>query len=234
MTAPSIEAVSFDFYQTLAFHREGRGRGAGVMAYLGAAGFEAGPWEHQILYDIFDRHLLDYDPLAPDSARTAYHQRLAKHLLDRLSVRGADPVDHATALWQNLGPASLSLFPETLDVLARIRRAGLPMIIISNWQNGLRHFCSELGIAGFFEEILVSAEEGFQKPDVRIFERACAVIAKHPENVIHVGDSIVDDVEGGEAAGLQVALIARDGLENARGVPLLSSLRELPPMIGIH
>ena len=46
------QAVTLDFYQTLAFHRDGRGRGRVLMEYLEAQGLKPAPWEHQVLFPI--------------------------------------------------------------------------------------------------------------------------------------------------------------------------------------
>ena len=49
----TVEAVSFDFYNTLVYHRSGRGRGRELVDYLTDQGFVPAPWQHQVLYDVF-------------------------------------------------------------------------------------------------------------------------------------------------------------------------------------
>jgi hypothetical protein len=57
-----IAALSFDFFNTLATHRTGRGRGALVMEYFQGQGWASDPWTHAALYDVFAMHGREYVP----------------------------------------------------------------------------------------------------------------------------------------------------------------------------
>ena len=79
VTVPGpIRAVSFDFFNTLVFHRDGRGRGRQLAEYLERNGFEPGPWEYDVLYGVYELHDSDYRPEAPDHVRSAYYEALAR------------------------------------------------------------------------------------------------------------------------------------------------------------
>ena len=67
--------------------------------------------------------------------------------------------------------------------------------------------------------ILVSEGVGCYKPDPSIFARALDRLGLAPSDVLHVGDSDVDDVGGARRAGLQVAWLNRDGRALRPGVP---------------
>ena len=54
------------------------------------------------------------------------------------------------------------------------------------------------------------------KPNRLVFQKALEL---QPHDVLHVGDSDVDDVKGAKAAGLQVAWINRDGRSRRPDVP---------------
>ena len=230
---PPVRALSFDFYMTLARHRD-RGRGPALMEYFAATGLESDPWEHQVLYDVFVDHHLEYDPAAADDQRRRYHLVLARRVFDRLHVKGGRAEDHAENLWSILGPSCFELFPEVPAVLERLKRAGYPMAVVSNWQHGLANFMVELGIRGYFEHVLCSEEVGSNKPDAGIFLEACRRLGTPPGNVLHVGDTWVDDWEGGRAAGLQVVLIAREPNGEPVDAPTIASLAELPVLLGLE
>jgi len=123
-----VKAVSFDFFNTLVFHREGRGRGRALVAYLERQGFETASWDHQALYDIFERHALDYDPHLPPEERTAYQAELAVRTFERLGVRASPhaALDHAAELWRILGPEAFAVFSPCPGVRPhlRVRRCG--------------------------------------------------------------------------------------------------------------
>lgn len=231
-----VGAVTFDFHNTLVYPRAGRGRGAMLMEYLQSRGLESDPWEHQVLYDVFASHGAEYAPRHPAAEKTRYYERFALRVFDRLNVRAAASVaaDHAEAVWRMLGPDSLALFPEVLDVLRRVREAGFPSAVVSNWQCGLEHFCTELGLEAAFDHVLASAEVGSAKPDPAIFLEACRRLDVAPHRVLHVGDEVLDDIEGGRNAGLQVVLVRReDGRPMSEDVRTIRSLNRLPRLLGL-
>ena len=69
------------------------------------------------------------------------------------------------------------------------------------------------------EFVLVSEEVGAYKPDRRVFQRALERLGLEPHEVLHVGDSDVDDVRGARMAGLRVAWVNRAGRRRRPDVP---------------
>ena len=225
-----IQAVTFDFFNTLVYHRRGdAGRGAMLMAYLASHAIASDPWEHQVLYDVMEPHAREYSPDFPPAEKHAYFCQLAGRVFRRLNVSTEhQPADHAAAIWNLIGPGSLALFPEVLPTLDRLRSAGYRLAIISNWQCGLHHFCVELGLADRFEHVLSSAEVGCAKPDAQIFADACQRLGVEPGRVLHVGDTQLDDVDGAQAYGMQPILIDRKG----HGSASISSLDGVLEILG--
>jgi putative hydrolase of the HAD superfamily len=213
-----IEAISFDFFQTLAHHHGGNGgRGRALMDYLTSQGLEPMPWEHQALYDILEPHAREYAPGHTPEQKQAYRERVAARVFDRLGLSHThdEPNRHAGAIWERIGPRSLRIYPDVMPALRDLQSAGYRLIITSNWQCGLAHFCTELGIGEYFELVCASAEIGSEKPDGAIFAEAARRLALPPDRILHVGDSPVDDIEGARRAGMRAVLIDRDGVSPA-------------------
>lgn len=229
----SVDAVTLDFYNTLVFHKHGSGRGAMLMEYLRSQDLICDPWEHQVLYDLFERHATDYAPGGIAEERQSYLVWLTDRLFQRLNVRAPSgaAVHHVEEVWRVLGPNSLGVFPEVPEVLRMLRKAGYPVSIISNWQCGLENFCHELGIADAVDHIVASAEIGIAKPDARVFRNVCGRMGISCDRVLHVGDSFVDDVEGGRSAGMQVIMIQRDGELQYSNTPTIRSLNQLTEVL---
>ncbi|MCH7717022.1 MAG: HAD-IA family hydrolase [Gemmatimonadetes bacterium] len=229
-----IDAVTFDFYNTLVYHRNGRGRGALLMEYFKREGLQSDPWEHQVLYDVFEQHGRDYSPSQSEAEKQRYFLRLTKRLFQRLNVRAPDGAvaDHVASVWSVLGPSSLAVFPDVSNVLQVLRAARYRIAVVSNWQCGLRHFCTELGFGETFDDVIVSAEVGYEKPNAEIFAEACRRVGVPPHRVLHVGDSMTDDVEGARAAGLHALLVRRDQGGPTGDTPTIPSLELLPQMLG--
>jgi len=117
------------------------------------------------------------------------------------------------------------VFP-ALDALAsREIRLGL----ISNWDERLRPLLHELRLDRYFESIVVSCEVAFAKPSPVIFEEAARKLGVAPERILHVGDSLEEDVEGARSAGFQALLI--DRIEQTRPPGQIASLEELDFMV---
>jgi HAD superfamily hydrolase (TIGR01509 family) len=226
--SPSIAAVSFDFFNTLATHRGDRGRGAMVMEYFAAQGWASAPWEHAALYDVFAAHGHEFAAtLSPDALR-AFSGRVAGTLFRRLHVQ-ADPAlaeVHGVELWRILGPAHLAPFPDTEAVLRQLRASSFRLAVTSNWQCGLGAFCEALGFGGHLDVVVASAEVGAAKPDTRIFEEVCRQLALPPSRVLHVGDSRGEDVDGARSAGLNALWLCR-GPEQDHGPDVVCRLDEV-------
>ncbi|MDX1530555.1 MAG: HAD-IA family hydrolase [Rhodothermales bacterium] len=68
------------------------------------------------------------------------------------------------------------------------------------------------------EAIVISEEVGVMKPQPGIFQHAAEEAGVRPERILYVGDSLHSDVEGGLAAGWQVAWYSGDAdVAAARG-----------------
>ncbi len=100
---------------------------------------------------------------------------------------------------------------DVAPTLERCRTRGLKLGIISNWDERLRPLLEQIGLAPYFDAIVVSAEIGHHKPEPEIFRRTAELLQLPAARILHVGDSIEEDVRGGAAAGFQAALLDRDG-----------------------
>ncbi len=103
------------------------------------------------------------------------------------------------------------LFPETLEVLDRTRSLARTALL-SNTQAFDMDLLDGLGIAARLRTRVLSAEIGHLKPEAAAFAAVQARMGLFPGNLVMVGDSWRDDVEGALAAGWTVIWINRGGL----------------------
>ena len=229
----SVLAVTFDFYNTLVHHRAGTGRGHQYRQYLAAAGFISDPWEHRVLYDVFEYYAACYRSGLAEEAKLRFWIEFTRRLFERTNVRAVELINyaaHAPAIREIMGPSAFALFDEVKDVLCDIKQAGLRLAVISDWPRGLEQFCDELGILGFFDAVVVSSEAGYQKPDPRLFEIARERLQVSPNQIIHVGDQR-EDIDGALAAGFSPVLLVRGGQTQTAEIPVISNLGELMPLL---
>lgn len=63
------------------------------------------------------------------------------------------------------------------------------------------------GLAVYFDEIQISGEEKYSKPDPRAFKIIARKLGVDSEECIYIGDSTKYDIEGATAAGMQAIQI---------------------------
>ncbi len=117
------------------------------------------------------------------------------------------------------------LFDDAIPCLESLKAKGYQLAILSNWDISLHRCVEAHGIAGYFDAIFASLEEGVEKPDAGFFQIALDRFGVRPEEVFHVGDDALDDLEGAQAMGIPVALI--DRAANSMQKPVITSLSQL-------
>ncbi len=153
----------------------------------------------------------------PDDDR-GWWRALVERVLDECGSASALNRDaYFTELWNEFTrPGVWELFPETLEVLTALE-GRVRLAVVSNFDSRLRTILSHLGIAEFFDDIVISSEVGADKPSPKIFSTALARAGVHASDALHVGDEPEADWLGAERAGLRAFRLQRP--ENSlRGV----------------
>ncbi len=163
-------------------------------------------------------------------------------LLETLGVRD-DVEEHASHITREFASRQTDwrVYADVAETLDALRRRGLPLAVVSNWDPGLGRLLTRLGLGETFAAVIGSADAGVAKPDPRIFHLATDALGVVPERALHVGDLHDYDVVGAQAAGLIPVLLDRRGTPRASvfgadlGRPYdglrIADLRELLPII---
>lgn len=92
--------------------------------------------------------------------------------------------------------------PPTVDLLARLRDAGVRLYALTNWSQETFPLARErFDFLGWFEGIVVSGEEKLIKPDPEIFHRLIRRYAIEPGRTLYIDDSL-KNVAAAEALGM--------------------------------
>jgi putative hydrolase of the HAD superfamily len=94
------------------------------------------------------------------------------------------------------------LLPDAGAALQKLRRLGLAVAVVSNWDVGLARHLGGLGLGDV--TVVTSAQAGAPKPDPAVFALALELLGVQPSRALHVGDSESDEA-GAAAAGMQFA-----------------------------
>lgn len=168
-------------------------------------------------------------------ALTALRHRCAEVLRDALPADprlGAAPISVVTdALLASLRFAA---YDDGRDALLAARAARARVVVVSNWDVSLHEVLELVGLAPLIDGIVTSAAIGAAKPAPAIFQHALALAGVAPDEAVHVGDSLAEDVRGAQACGIPAVLLAREpsprggaGVVPADGVRTIASLGEL-------
>ena len=88
-----------------------------------------------------------------------------------------------------------------------------------------------LGIDRLFDTVTISSMARAAKPASKIFKLALEKHAVDPDEAMHVGDSVRDDVEGATKAGLTGVLLDRSGRSQTSSGHVIRTLEELLPLV---
>jgi len=128
-------------------------------------------------------------------------------------------------------------FHDSLPTLERLQAINIKSALISNADSRMRLVLDDLSLTPHLSTVLISEEEGVEKPAKELFARACERVGVGLDEVVHVGDELDADWRGATRAGLQALLVRRPGLEGEEerkedgedltGVDVVSSLLEV-------
>lgn len=100
-----------------------------------------------------------------------------------------------------------------LDMLGRIKDAGLPVALLSNFDHAptARRIIDKMGVTPYLDSVLISEDEGFRKPAGSLFLKVAEELGAAPAEVLFVGDTFDADVTGPQSVGMPCAWLNRKG-----------------------
>ena len=119
------------------------------------------------------------------------------------------------------------IYDDVIPALQKLESAGLKLAVISNWDERLIPLLEKLGLATYFDDIIVSTAHGAHKPDTSIFHHAAARLSVPIDRLLHIGDSSREDVYGARSAGASALRIRRSGPENETDLQSLTQIARL-------
>jgi FMN phosphatase YigB (HAD superfamily) len=141
------------------------------------------------------------------------------------------PVDHELR--------EKSVDPDAACALAVLRRElGLRLVLSSNTLPGEARWpaLQKAGIDGLFDAALLSWPLGIAKPDPRFYCLVAVAAGCAPDEVLHVGDGLRNDVAAPLESGMRAALVRPAGLaageELPAGAVLIRHVRDLAAILG--
>ena len=133
----------------------------------------------------------------------AIHRMILENLLDEFNIRGLEESTkaHWNRVWHRLNP-----WPDSLIGVARLRQH----YTVASLSNGNIALLTNMAKnAGLHWDCILSAELfKCYKPDIRVYQRAAALLGLEPQQVMMIA-AHNHDLAGAKAAGMHTAFILR-------------------------
>ena len=119
----------------------------------------------------------------------------------RFSHRDFDAFFHELFEWYASADAWCTM-PRVETTLAGLRRSGLRLGIVSDFDYRLTLVLESLGIEELFDVVVLAGSVGATKPDPRLFKAALSTLSLSEQDAVYIGDDPARDLTGAAAAGL--------------------------------
>jgi FMN phosphatase YigB (HAD superfamily) len=208
MTTALVDAVTFDFWNTLVYEERGHLRGRRLDAWAGIleeAGFGIEREQLDLAFDTSWQHFTERWEAGEQYQAVQAAEEIVEHLGFPVSpsVRAA-LIDAFTSAGEH---AELHLTDGVADTLRTLKRAGMRLGIICDVgmtaSPTLRTHLDRQGVLELFDHWSFSDEVGAYKPAPVIFDHALNGLGGvDPDRTAHVGDLRRTDVAGALGMGM--------------------------------
>ncbi|MFM7080065.1 MAG: YjjG family noncanonical pyrimidine nucleotidase [Bacteroidota bacterium] len=99
-------------------------------------------------------------------------------------------------------PLKTNLFPYVHEILAYLRPKYKLGLITNGFVEVQQIKIRQSKLEGYFDEVIISEQVGFKKPDPTIFLHAASLFQAHVSNCVMVGDNLETDIKGAMDAGM--------------------------------
>jgi haloacid dehalogenase superfamily, subfamily IA, variant 1 with third motif having Dx(3-4)D or Dx(3-4)E len=122
-------------------------------------------------------------------------------------------------------------FDDTYEVLDRLKKNGVKLGLVTNWNPDCRRILTVLGLIGYFDVLIISSEVNVEKPDERIFRMALEQMSATPQESLFIGDNYYDDGVGSMNVGIDFAIIERTYCACSHEYKIISGLSDVLALV---
>jgi putative hydrolase of the HAD superfamily len=196
-----IRAIVFDFYDTLVYRdfAATEGTRSRIAALVGV------PVDRLNALWRRDR----------DARMLGAIATLEEHLVRMLGELGVDStpelVAELAALEREGQRQAVHPYPNTVDVLRRLREMGFRLGMLSNTSDAAQEPIGHLKMHEFFDAVVLSHEVALLKPDPRIYHLVASKLDVKTSECAFVADGGFGELDAAHAVGMLAVKIEQDG-----------------------
>lgn len=151
---------------------------------------------------------------ASSHERILYFQRLVEKTHN--TVEPAVILKLYSIYWDNI-LKNMKLRKGVLNTLKELKKRNLKIAIVSDLTTHIQlRKIDKLGITDYIDVLVTSEEAGSEKPHAIMFLLTLNKLKLLPEDVIYIGDELINDIEGGNAVGIDTVLIQSSSIKNLK------------------
>ena len=198
---PPFKVATFDCYGTLV---DWEGGAAAFLYDLARRNGDVDPgpgrllrerWE-EIQFECIQGEYRTYRDVIRESLRTWVSERGY-----RWNTNEGENFERAMQSWQP--------FPDTIPALTRTKKAGVPLVILSNTDKAImQHTLRQLAPLAF-DAVVVAEELRSYKPDLHNFRHLLEACGEKPQDILHVAFGFKYDIGPAQETGMQTAWVNR-------------------------
>lgn len=205
-----MKAAIFDLGNTL-IHTERTGP---FRQRLEELGVERSSQEIQDAFDFSDKHFMKNYPGELGQDPKDFYMKYLDLMLAYLHILEVSKEELYRNIFEKSPPRSVWVpYEETVPFLTELRRRGVRVGLLTNWDPGARDLLARLDLTRFFDSIVVSSEIQSEKPARKGFLQSLDELGIPPREAIYVGDNYYDDVVGANQVGMRAALLNRSSFQ---------------------
>jgi 2-haloalkanoic acid dehalogenase type II len=166
--------------------------------------------------------------LGPSARMEEIRAAAFRRTLEDLGSPDSFFADDLTRLYLEARFREMRLYDDVVPALAALR--GYQLGIVSNGNS----YPERVGLDGYFSFVLFAHDHGVAKPKAAFYEAVLATAKCGAHELVHVGDSIENDVIAARALGIRAVWLNRDRRQNIKSGAWaeIHSLVELPAIVG--
>lgn len=97
----------------------------------------------------------------------------------------------------------LQLYPDVKNVLKKLQKKYTLAAVSDGQSLWAKAELNAVGLAGYFDPLIVSGDYGYRKPDARLFKKALKKMKMTPQEVIFIGNDLYRDIYGANELGIK-------------------------------
>jgi putative hydrolase of the HAD superfamily len=183
----------------------------------------------------FQAVLPEYKPGVTEQAPNIQHLLGAAFTWLGLAV-GVNDVESCARLFFQEASRDVTVYDDARALLASLRYRGYRTGVVTNSLFPSSRFepkVNELGLAGYIDAFVSSADVGLAKPNPSPYLKALDGVGLEPHEAVFVGDTAATDIAGARAAGMRAFLLERaDRARDRSGYLVIERLTALNDLLG--